>query len=171
MLINQDQTPSKYVPGCNKTLASKGIKSVSVAGSTYQKTITATFSITMDGRLLPMQIIYNEKTSKSISPVSFPDSFLVSANTKHCSNEKESLKVLEHIIIPYVKKQRQNLSLDPHYPALLIMDVFKGLMTKQVKDLLNENNIKLQKVSANLAYLFQPLDVKGGPNGHVLFMI
>ena len=29
MLINQDQTPSKYVPGCNKTLASKGIKCLS----------------------------------------------------------------------------------------------------------------------------------------------
>ena len=171
MLINQDQTPSKYVPGCNKTLASKGIKSVSVAGSTDQRTITATFSITMDGRFLPMQIIYSDKTSKSIPPVSFPDSFLVSANTKHYSNEKESLKMLEHIIIPYVKKQRQNLSLDPHYPALLIMDVFKDQMTKQVKDLLNENNIKLQKVPANLTYLFQPLDVQGGPNGHVLFMI
>ena len=54
--------------------------------------------------------------------------------------------MLEHIIIPYVKKQRQNLSLDPQYPALLIMDVFKGSMTEQVKDLLNEKNIKLQKV-------------------------
>ena len=46
------------------------------------------------------------------------------------------------------------------------MDVFKDQMTKQVKDLLNENNIKLQKVLANLTYLFQPLDVQGGPNGH-----
>ena len=46
------------------------------------------------------------------------------------------------------------------------MDVFKGQMTEQVKDLLNENNIKLQKVSANLTYLFQPLDVQGGQNDH-----
>ena len=29
----------------------------------------------------------------------------------------------------------------------------------------NENNINLQKVPANLTYLFQPLDVQGGPNG------
>ena len=74
--------------------------------------------------------------------------------------------MLEHIIILYVKKQRQNLSLDPQYPVLLIMDVFKGQMTEQVNDLLNENKIKLQKVPANLTYLFQPLDVQGGPNGH-----
>ena len=104
MVINLDQTPSKYVPGWNKTLAPKWIKSVSVAGSTDNRTITATFSITMDGKFLLMQIIYGGKTSKSIPPVSFPDSFLVSANKTHYSNEKESLKMLEHIIIPYVKK-------------------------------------------------------------------
>ena len=72
----------------------------------------------MDGKFLPMQIIYGGKTSKSIPPVSFSDSFLLSAN------EKEPLKMLEHIIIPYVKKQHQNLIFDTQYRALLIMDVF-----------------------------------------------
>ena len=52
----------------------------------------------------------------------------------------------KHIIIPYVKKQHQNLTLDSQYSALLIMNVFKGHTVKQVKDLLNENNIKFQKV-------------------------
>ena len=121
MVINLDQTPSKYVPGRNKTLALKGIKSVSVAGSTDKRTIIATLSITMDGKFLRMQIIYGRKTSKSIRPVSFPDNFLVSANKKHYSNGKEPLKMLEHMIIPCVKKQGQNLSLNPQYPALLIM--------------------------------------------------
>ena len=46
------------------------------------------------------------------------------------------------------------------------MDVFKDQMTQQVKDMLNENDIKLQKVPANLTYLFQPKDIQGGPNGH-----
>ena len=85
MVINLDQTPSKYVPGCKKTLAPKRIKSFSVAGSTDKRTITATFSITTDGKFLPMQIICGGKTSKSIPPVSFPDSFLLSANKKHYS--------------------------------------------------------------------------------------
>ena len=65
VVVNLDQTPSKYVPGCNKTPAPKGIKSVSVAGSTDNRTITATFSITMDGKFLPRQIIYGGKTSKT----------------------------------------------------------------------------------------------------------
>ena len=47
------------------------------------------------------------------------------------------------------------------------MDVFKGQMTCAVRELLNENHILLEKVPANLTYLFQPLDVQGGPNGYV----
>ena len=166
LVINLDQTPSKYVPGCNKTLAPKGVKNVSIAGSTDKRTITATFSITMDGQFLPMQIIYGGKTSKSIPRVSFPDRLLVSANPKHYSNEEESLKMMEHIIIPYVQKQRNTLKLDAEYLAMLLMDVFKGQMTNPVKEILKRNNIILQKVPANLTYLFQPLDVQGGPNGY-----
>ena len=40
-------------------------------------------------------------------------------------------------------------------------------MTPTVREFLKENNILLEKVPANLTYLFQPLDVQGGPNGYV----
>ena len=72
----------------------------------------------------------------------------------------------EQIIIPYVQKQRNTLKLDAEYPAMLLMDVFKGQMTDPVKEISKRNNIILQKVPANLTYLFQPLDVQGGPNGY-----
>ena len=166
LVINLDQTPSKFVPGCNKTLAPRKSKSVAIKGSTDKRTITATFSITMDGKFLPMQIIYAGKTSKSIPKIEFPKDFHVTANPKHYSNEEESIKMMEHIIIPYVKEERKSLNLSDEHPALLIMDVFKGQMTDAVKEILKKNNIILQKVPANLTYLFQPLDVQGGPNGY-----
>ena len=74
--------------------------------------------------------------------------------------------MIEHIIIPYVQKQRNTLKLDAEYPAMLLMDVFKGQMTDPVEEILKRKNIILQKVPANLTYLFQPLDVQGGPNGY-----
>ena len=166
LVINLDQTPSKYAPGCNKTLAPKGVKNVSITGSTDKRTITATFSIIMDGQFLPRQIIFGGKTSKSFPRASFPGGFLVSANPKHYSNEEESLKMMKHIIIPYVQKQRNTLKLDAEYPVMLLMDVFKGQMTDPIKEILKRNNIILQKVPANLTYLFQPLDIQGGPNGY-----
>ena len=121
----------------------------------------------MDDQFLPMQIIYGGRTSKSILQVSFPDRFLISANPKHYSNEEESLKMMKHIIIPYVQKQCNTLKLDAEYLPMLLMDVFKRQMTGSVKEILKRNNIILQKVPANLTYLFQVLDVQGGrPNGY-----
>ena len=138
LVINLDQTQSKYAPGCNIRLAPKVVKNVSIAGSTDKRTITATFSITMDGQFLPMQIIYGGKTSKSIPRVSFPVGFLDSVNPKYYSNEEESLKMMEHIVIPYVQKQSNTLKLDAEYPAMLLMDIFKGQMTDPVKEILRE---------------------------------
>ena len=167
MVINLDQTPSKFVPACNKTLAKKGCKSVPIAGSTDKRMITATFSITLTGEFLPIQLIYGGKTTKSMPALSFPSDFVISINKKHYSNEKEALNMLEIIIIPYVEQQRVSLNLAFDHPALIIMDVFKGQMTCAVTELLNENHILLEKVPVNLTYLFQPLDVQGGPNGYV----
>ena len=93
----------------------------------------------MNGQFLPMQIIYGGKTSKSI----LPDRFLVSANPKHYTNEEESLKMMKHIIIPYVQKQRNTLKLDAEYLAMLLMDVFQGQMTNPAKEILKRNNIIL----------------------------
>ena len=167
MVINLDKTPSKFVPGCNKTLAKKGCKSVPITGSTDKRIITAIFSITLTGEFLPVQLIYGGKTTKCISAVSFPADFVISVNKKHYINEKEALTMLENIVIPYVEQQHVSLNLAFDHPALIIMNVFKGQMTCAVRELLNKNCIFLEKVPANLTYLLQPLNVQGGPNGYV----
>ena len=102
-----------------------------------------------------------------IPSFSFPSDFVIRANEKRYSNEREALNILENVIIPCVEKQRVSLNLDFDHPALLIMDVFKGQMTCAVRELLNENHILLEKVPVNLTYLFQPLDKQGGPNDYV----
>ena len=126
--------------------------------------ITLTFACTLDGTFLPMQIIYGGKTSRCLpSGVTFPSSFSLSYNPKHYSNEKEVLKHIDEVILPYVEGERDRLEL-PEQRALLIMDVFKGQMTDAVLAKLEENNVALIKVPANFTYLFQPLDVQGSVN-------
>ena len=72
LVLNLDQTPSKYIPVSNKTMAAKGTKYVPIKGSSDQRMITTTFTITLDGHFLPMQLIYVGKTEMSPkSPVSF----------------------------------------------------------------------------------------------------
>ena len=52
-------------------------------------------------------------------------------NKKHYSNESESIKLIEVIILPYVKEERKRLS-KPDQAALVIFDVFRGQTTDDV---------------------------------------
>ena len=65
MILNLDQTPSKFVPSSNTTLAPRGTKSIPVTGSSDKRAITATFTIIHDGDFLPMQLIYKELPFKT----------------------------------------------------------------------------------------------------------
>ena len=106
-----------------------------------------------------MQLIYGGKTTRSLPPVEFPKSFSHSINPAHYSNTEESIKIIKEIIVPYVINETENRNLPAEFPALLIMDVFRGQMTASVIDLLKSENILLVKVPNNMTHLFQPLDL------------
>lgn len=94
MILNLDHTPLKYVPCGKTTLAKKSSSTVPIDGVWDKRNITATFTVTLDGQFLPMQLIYSGKTKRSIPKVEFPKGFSLSANAKHISNEEESLKLI-----------------------------------------------------------------------------
>ena len=133
-------------------------KNVSIFGIDDKRSITATFSITMENKFLPMQLIYKGKTSQSLPKIQFPNGFSLSANLKQYSNEMESLKFLQVFILPYVKTERERLGLETQ-PALLIYDVLQGQTTDKFLDVLKDNNILSTKIPPNMTHVFQLLDL------------
>ena len=75
MSINIDQTPLKYAPVSNQTMAQKRSKHVAIEGSIYKNTITATFGITYDNQFLQIQLIYGGRTLQSLPRFEFPKAF------------------------------------------------------------------------------------------------
>ena len=69
----------------------------------YKKAVIETFVITLEGKCLPLQLTYGGKTSKSLPRFQFPDDFSVSVKPTHFCNTDESLKMLQEVIIPYLK--------------------------------------------------------------------
>ena len=100
LIMNLDQTPLKYVPVSHHTMAKKGVKSVSIAGSSDKRCITGTFVITLEGDFLPLQLIYDGKIKQSLPRYKLPESFSLSINPKHFSNTEESIKIIEEIVLP-----------------------------------------------------------------------
>ena len=159
LIQNLDQTPLKYVPVGDETIALSVSQSVTIEGSGGKRCITGTFAITMHGECLPVHLIYEGKTVQSLPRFNFPREFFLSANEKHFSNRYESMKHLEEVIVPYFKKQRSIEGLDESQKALVIIDVFTGKMILEVLDSYKAYNICVIIVLANMTKYYQPLDL------------
>ena len=169
LILNSDQTPSSYVSVGKSTMAVRGDKSVPIKGITDKRAITLNFVVTLSNQFLPMQVIYSGKT-KASQPrdFSFPAGFSITQNPKHWSNEVETLKLIDEIIVPYVVKTRADLKLAKDQKALLIWDVFRGQMTDEVKQKLCSLHIECVYVPANMTHFFQPLDLTVNGSGKQL---
>ena len=79
-------------------------------GADDKHAITLTLAETLSGDMLPFQMIYTDKTSRSLATVKFPESFLLRFNKLRWSNEEENLGPLKEVISPYITKVKKNLS-------------------------------------------------------------
>ena len=122
LIINFDQTPLSYVCSPNHTLHLKGGKSVPIVGKGKSKQITGTFSCTMSGLFLPMQLIYQGKTNRC-HPVGidFPEGFNITHSKNHWSNEDKVIELLEEIIFAYAESKRDELGLEQDQKCWLIL--------------------------------------------------
>ena len=67
LIINADQTSSKFVPADNITMAVKGSKHIPRKGANDKRGITATLLETLNGVMLPFQLIYKGKKKEITS--------------------------------------------------------------------------------------------------------
>ena len=92
MIINADQTPSKFVATDNIIMAAKRQKHISRAGSNDKRSITLTVCKSLDGKILPFQLIYKGKTQRLLPTVDFPNGFCLLYDEKHWSDVKETIQ-------------------------------------------------------------------------------
>ena len=116
LIINWDQTGINYVPVSEWSMAKEGSKRVEVTGLKDKRQITAVFAGTMSGDFLPVQMVYQGKTSRCLPTVDFPSDWHLTFSPNHWSNESTMVDYVNKIILPYVSNKRKELSLGPTYP-------------------------------------------------------
>ena len=105
LIINWDQTGINYVPVSQWTMERKGSKRVEVIGLNDKRQITAVFAGSLSGDFLPVQLVYQGKTSKCLPKVVFPEGWDITCTLNHWCNEETMKDYIKKIIIPYVEKK------------------------------------------------------------------
>ena len=159
LILNFDQTPLGFTSPSKVTFTEKNSQNVPVANIDDKRTITGTFTVSLDGQFLPIQLIYTGKTDKCHPTIKFPDGFDITHSSNYWSNEEAVISHLTKIVFPYIQRKRKELLLPNNTKALLIFDVFKGQTTPKVIDCLRKNNCLSIFIPSNHTNLFQPLDI------------
>ena len=103
----------------------------------------------MTGDFLPLQLVYQGKTTRCLPQVNFPDDWHITYSENHWCNEKTMKDYVHKVILPYIVKKRKELKLSLNHPALLIFDNFKAQCTSDILRSLDENNINVVLVPPN----------------------
>ena len=132
LIFNWDQTGLNYVPVFNWTMEKEGAKRVEIKGLDDKRQITAVFGGTLTGEFLPMQLVYQGRTTQCHPNSKFPDDWHITHSDNHWSNETTMINYIAKIIIPFVRKKRRKLKKTEDQVALAIFDEFKGQVTQHV---------------------------------------
>ena len=91
--------------------------------------------------------------------IDFPDGFCLVYNGIHWSNEKEVIQVIEQVLVPYIKKFKEENGLPHDQKSLPTWDAFKAQSTANVSDALSKQKIESIMVPKNMTHLLKPLDL------------
>ena len=137
LIVNWDQTGLNYVPVSQWMMAREGSKRVEVVGLNDKRQITGVFAGSLSGNFLPVQLVYQGKTTKCLPSVAFPEKWNITSIANHWCNEDTMLLYIKS----YVEEKRKSLGLSSSHSALVIFDEFNGQTSDPVLRLLEENNI------------------------------
>ena len=106
LVINWDQAGVKLIPSQSWTMEEQGSTRVEIAGINDKRQITLTLAGSMSGELLPLQLLYQGKTTCCHPQYSYPTEFDVWHTPNHWANEETTLRFITNIVLPYVKAVR-----------------------------------------------------------------
>ena len=159
MIINWDQTGSKFIPCSEWTLEVQGSKQVPIKGLDDKREMTVLMTVNAAGDVIPPQLLYAGTTQQCHGKAPFPNNWDIWHSKNHWSEEATMLHFLEVIVIPYFEKTRESLDLPATAPGVAIFDVFSAHRVDSVKTALKNANIEIVYIPAGCTSDFQPLDL------------
>ena len=164
LVVNMDQTGVHLVPASSRTFESKGAHTVQMIGADDKRQITACIASSLDGDLLPLQLIFQGKTSACHPPMTELTKeahVCVTHSENHWSNQETMRQWVAEVLLPYSNHRiaQHNLPRDSH--IVLVLDVWAVHKSEEFRTFLRIHhvNIHLVFVPPNSTSQLQVADV------------
>lgn len=127
LVINMDQTGVHLAPADSRTYEVKGAKQVSVICAEDKRQITACVASSLDGDLLPLQLIFQGKTDAchpSTNDAARKAQVHLTHSENHWSNQATMQQWIDEVLVPYRDRRivEHNLPAESH--IVLVLDVW-----------------------------------------------
>ena len=164
LIVNLDQTGMQLVPSSHKTFEKKGEKSVAVIGAEDKRQITVVLASSMNGNMLPLQLIFQGETARSLPPQTpeiVATAVHLTHSSNHWSNQDTMKQYIKEIILPYYNKQIEENKLAANSKMMLILDAWSVHKSEEFRMHLRMHYpfISLVFVPANCTSKLQVADV------------
>lgn len=113
-------------------------------GKENKKQITVVFAGSMIVDLLPLQVMYQGKSTCCLPTYKFPNNWSVIYTPNRWSNEETIEEYIKVVIIPYFENKWQKLKLEADKRSLVLFDNFNGQCTNRIFQLL-ENTTSMHQ--------------------------
>jgi len=164
LVINMDQTGVHLVPSSNRTFAPIGSSSIAVLGADDKRQITCCIASSMNGDLLPLQLVFQGKTTKcepAATAASIAASVHITHSDNHWSTQETMQQYIKEVIVPYTKSKIQEHRLQADTRVVLVLDVWAVHKSEEFRMFLRQQhpNIHLVFVPACCTSKLQVADV------------
>jgi hypothetical protein len=153
LVLEMDETGIPWCPAQNYTYAPKGQKKIVIPGQCDKRSSSGTIIVTQSGQFLPLQVIWEGKSNRSIPKSNYPNTIIncfagpseprteankKKKNSNKWQNKKTIKEYIDKIIHPYLSQIRNKLSTElelcqkKQLPCLFLINTSRIFMLKQV---------------------------------------
>lgn len=144
-----DQTGVHLVPASNWTYEATGSASVAVTGAEDKRQITACIASSLSGDLLPLQLIFQGKTARSLPPITIEakaSHVHLTFSDNHWSSQETMQQYVEEIIVPYADRCIERHRLSSNANILLVLDVWAVHKSEEFRRFLRTKHPRIHLV-------------------------
>lgn len=164
LVINMDQTGVHLAPVDSRTYESVGSKEVKVIGADDKRQITACIASSLDGDLLPLQLIFQGKTNACHPPPTAASDAAhvhITHSENHWSNQQTMQQWITEVLMPYAARAAVQYTLPVDSHIVLVLDVWAVHKSEEFRKFLrtHHSHIHLVYVPPNCTSRLQVADV------------